>query len=117
MTFKRSIWLPIAAGLSLLNLVSVPFTTQPWWHATSHAVLALAFGLWAQRLRGNPAGCDIGRMRQQLEAQDDALEDARSTLASQSSQLAELQERVDFAERLLIQARDRQALEARTKRE
>jgi hypothetical protein len=38
------------------------------------------------------------------------LEDAQATLTQQSTQLAELQERLDFAERLLAQGRDRSAL-------
>jgi len=38
------------------------------------------------------------------------LEDAENSLAQQTTQLAELQERLDFAERLLAQARDRTAL-------
>jgi hypothetical protein len=39
-----------------------------------------------------------------------ALEDVQNSLANQSSQLVELQERLDFAERLLAQGRDRTAL-------
>jgi hypothetical protein len=50
-------------------------------------------------------------MRQQLEDQAAALEDTQNTLASYANQLLELQERLDFAERVLTQIRDRQALE------
>jgi len=50
-------------------------------------------------------------MQEQLDEQAAALEDAQARLASQATQLAELHERVDFAERLLTQARDRQALD------
>jgi len=45
------------------------------------------------------------------------LDDAHAGLADQAAQLAELQERVDFAERLLAQGRDRSALGAGSKRE
>jgi len=38
------------------------------------------------------------------------LDDAEGQLAGQAAQLAELQERMDFAERLLAQARERKAL-------
>jgi Tfp pilus assembly protein FimV len=38
------------------------------------------------------------------------LDDAQGVLASQAAQLAELQERMDFAERLLTQVRERKAL-------
>ena len=40
------------------------------------------------------------------------LEEARHELASQSAQIADLEGRVDFAERLLAQARERKALDA-----
>src|SRR2546422_380015 len=54
MTFKPAIWYPIAVVLSVFNLVSVAIVAEPW-HATIHAVLALGFGLWAQRLRQRAA--------------------------------------------------------------
>jgi hypothetical protein len=50
MTFKRKIWFPTAVVLSAINLVSVWFFAMEPWHATAHAALAVAFGLWAQRL-------------------------------------------------------------------
>jgi len=50
---------------------------------------------------GSPA--ELARVKQQLEEHAAALQDAQT-------QLADLQERVDFAERLLAQARDRSAL-------
>ena len=46
-----------------------------------------------------------------------ALEDSQRVQSDQAAQIAELQERVDFAERLLAQTRDRAALEAQHKRE
>jgi Tfp pilus assembly protein FimV len=52
----------------------------------------------------------LAQLSQRLEQQAAALDDARASVASQAAQLAELQERVDFAERLLAQARDRAAL-------
>ena len=48
----------------------------------------------------------------QLKDQAAALEDVQNSLAVQSSQMAELQERVDFAERLLAQGRDRTVLKS-----
>ena len=120
MTFKSALWHPIAIVLSGINLVGVGFavgSAQPW-HATVHAALALAFGLWAQRLRQGPGpgGSELTSMKQQLEQQATALEDAQSTLANQSTELAELQERVDFAERLLARGRDRPPLGTREER-
>ena len=57
MTFKPAIWRPVAAVLSVANLVAVGFAAgaaEPW-HATIHAGLALAFGAWAQRLGRSPS--------------------------------------------------------------
>lgn len=53
---------------------------------------------------------ELAQMRERLEQHAAVLDDAQTTLASQATQLAELQERLDFAERLLAQARDRSAL-------
>jgi hypothetical protein len=96
MTFKRAIWYPIALVLSVINLVAVGFAAgepQPW-HAGLHAALALAFGLWAQRLRQGPGGSELQAPLEGLEAEVDALR----------AEVAELHERMDFAERLLAQA-------------
>ena len=95
MTFKRAIWYPIAIVLSVINLVGVGFAAgepQPW-HAALHATLALAFGLWAQRLRQGPGGSELQAPLEGLEAEVDALR----------AEVAELHERMDFAERLLAQ--------------
>ena len=98
MTFKRSMWYPIAGVVSVVNLVAVGFAVgeaEPW-HAGIHAALALVFGLWAQRLRpGHGAGGGS-----EVEARLEALEGEWSKLRQE---LNEAQERLDFAERLLAQ--------------
>ena len=53
---------------------------------------------------------EIAELKLQLEQYAVALQEAQNTLSDQATELAELQERVDFAERLLAQARDRKAL-------
>jgi hypothetical protein len=95
MTFKPAIWYPIAVVLSVLNVVGVWFAAPPAepWHATIHAGLAVALGLWAQRLRQGPGGSE-------LQAGLEALEVEVSTLRQE---LSETQERLDFAERMLAQ--------------
>jgi hypothetical protein len=93
MTFKPSLWRPIAVVLSGLNVVAVGFAAaaaEPW-HAATHAALALGFGVWAQRLRPGQSGGE-------LEARVEALELEVSSLRQE---LAEAHERLDFAERLL----------------
>jgi hypothetical protein len=93
MTFKPSIWYPIAVGLSVINLVAVGFAARPAepWHATIHAGLALAFGLWARHLR---SGTGAGDAQARLEELDSEINRLRE-------EVSEMQERLDFAERVL----------------
>lgn len=73
--------------------------------------LVLVAGAIAGALRGRgPSRSELDRLSAQLDQQAAALEDTQHSLADQSAQLAELQERVDFAERLLAQGPDRTAL-------
>jgi hypothetical protein len=96
MTFKPARWYPIAAVLSVLNVGGAWFAAQSAepWHATIHVVLAVALGLWAQRLRQRRGGGE-------LQAGLDSLEIDVTTLRQE---LSETQERLDFAERMLAQA-------------
>jgi hypothetical protein len=101
MSFKHPIWYPIALVLSVINLVAVGFAageSQPW-HAGIHAALALAFGLWAQRLRQARGVSELQAPLEVLEALD-AIEADVSKLRQE---LNEAQERLDFTERLLAQ--------------
>ena len=63
----------------------------------------------AIRGRGSPRS-EVSRLADQVERHEAALDDARNHLADQAVQLSELQERLDFAERMLAQGRDRSAL-------
>jgi len=90
--------------LAVLNVVAVGFAAgdaEPV-HAGTHAALALAFGLWAQHLRRRAAGSEP-------EARVDVL-DAVDALDAEVSKLrlevSEMQERLDFAERLLARGQE-----------
>ena len=75
--------------------------------------VVLVAGAIAGALRGRGSSrSEVAHLSQLLKDQAAALEDVQTSVASQSSQLAELQERVDFAERLLAQSRDRTALKS-----
>ncbi len=79
------------------------------------AIAASTAVLVARAVAGAIAGrgasrSEVAQIKERLEQHGAVLEDAQTTLADQSTQLAELQERLDFAERLLAQARDRSAL-------
>ena len=67
MWFKHRAWIPVAWLLSLVNLVGVWFAARPAEaaHATVHALLAVLFGLGAQRLglEGKYTAGAAGRMQ------------------------------------------------------
>ena len=104
MTFTPTKWFPIAAILSALNVIAVPFATGAV-HTTSHAVLALAFGLWAQKL-----GQQLRRDRQAEQLADgdarERLDSLEGEMTSLRRELTEAQERLDFTERMLAQGRE-----------
>ena len=52
MWFKHRAWIPIAWLLSIVNVAAVWFAARPGeaWHATTHAILGLLFGVGGQWL-------------------------------------------------------------------
>src|SRR6185312_5018011 len=110
MTFKPAIWRPIAAVLSIINLVAVGFAAgqaEPW-HAGVHAALALVFGVWAERLRRAPRGSELSQDR--LDTLD-ALEALETDVSKLRLEVGEMQERLDFAERVLAQGSESRRME------
>ena len=100
MTFNPRIWRPIAAVLSVVNVAAIGFAAaavEPA-HAVGHGVLALAFGYWAQRMRGPAAGS--------IEEREARLEVLEDELSRMQGELGEAQERIDFAERMLARAEE-----------
>ena len=92
---------PIAIALSALNLVATGFAAQAGegWHAGIHAALALAFGLWAQNLRGRSSLNDQGEIPSRLESLEIEVGNLRR-------ELGEAQERIDFTERVMAKAQE-----------
>ena len=81
--------------------------------AIAGTTLVLVAGAIAGAIRGRGSSrSELAQLGEQLRDHAAALEDIHNSLASQSSQLAELHERLDFAERLLTQGRDRTALKS-----
>jgi len=81
--------------------------------AIAGTTLVLVAGAIAGAIRGRGSSrSDLSHLSDQLKDQAAALEDVQNSLASQSSQVAELQERLDFAERMLAQSRDRAVLKS-----
>ena len=106
MALKPTTWYPIAVALSIVNLASAGFAlgqAQPE-HAAIHVALAVAFGLWARRLRPppRPGGTELPG-GSELQDRFEGLEGEMSKLRQE---LTETQERLDFVERLLARGRD-----------
>ena len=106
MTLTPILWRRLAIVATVFNVAGAGFAIAAGegWHAGIHVTLALAFAFAAQRLTAGDRRTESAGIQEQLDAVQAALE-------RQATQLAELNERVDFAERLLTQARDRQALD------
>jgi hypothetical protein len=105
-TFNPRTWYPIAAVLSVANVVGVAFASGPV-HTSSHAVLAVVFGLWAQRLRQTARKDELkDRFQEELEDPRERLDALEADLSMLRRELNEAQERLDFAERLLAQRPD-----------
>jgi HPt (histidine-containing phosphotransfer) domain-containing protein len=87
--------------LAAINVAAVYFAardTEPV-HALAHAALGAACMLWAERLRARAT-------RALYEAEMAQAELMPGEMDHVHNELAELQERLDFAERLLAQRRD-----------
>lgn len=99
MQFKPSVWFPISVILAGINLGAIAFAVGEPWHAMTHGVLAVAFGLWAQRLKQRR---DRGLEQQSIEAPDaERMEVLEEELNRLRNELTETQERLDFTERML----------------
>lgn len=111
MWFTHRAWIPTAWALSAANVVSVWFAALPGEpaHATLHAVLAVACALGARHLtirrRAQGGSADL----QQVLDQNEQLQENADGM---QARVAELEERLDFTERLLAQQRNSARLDA-----
>lgn len=111
MWFKHRAWIPVAWVLSVGNLVAVWFAARPAEpsHATIHALLAVSFALGARRLMARQRA---DRQNEHLQQTIDQNEHLQQTVDDMQARLLELEERLDFAERLLAKHRDSDRLGA-----
>ena len=114
MWFRHRAWIPIAWVLSLINIGGVWLAArdgQPG-HVTVHALLAILFALGAQRLRARQRPELKSRVVDPTEHGQTA-EDVQACLGEIDQlkrRMSELEERVDFAERVLAKQREAQRL-------
>ena len=111
MWFKHRGWIPAAWLSSVGNLAGLWFAAGAGeaWHATGHGALAVLFGLGARHLMMRHRGEPLHAQLQQVLDENERLQE---TTDAMHGRLQELEERVDFSERLLAQHRDGQRVDA-----
>jgi hypothetical protein len=108
MTFKSPTWQRVALVLSALNFAAAGFAiagAEPW-HAAAHVAAAWGFGWWAQRLRERNYDELKTEVRDTLQSPLERLHTLEGDVTRMQQELYEVQERLDFAERLLVQRRE-----------
>lgn len=105
MRFKNRGWIPVAWLASAVNLGAVWFAAAPGepMHATLHAALAVSFGLGALHLRNRQRAVLVDQQLYEALDENAYLE---ATTETMQARVRELEERVDFAERLLASRRN-----------
>lgn len=114
MWFKHRAWIPIAWLLCLGNLIAAWFAALPAepWHATTHALLAVLFGLGAQHLAarqralkalggGAELPVDIMGLREELTALGQAQSESLKRVEQAVDAIAVELERVGEGQRFL----------------
>jgi hypothetical protein len=109
MKFKSVIWPRVAFVLSAGNFVAAGFAAaaaEPW-HATAHVAVAFGFGWWAQHLRQRRRDDELKtEIQDTFQSPLERLQVLEGEVARLQHELNEVQERLDFAERLLVQGRE-----------
>ncbi len=108
MTLNPRIWYPITVVGALVNVAGFAFAAgsgEPW-HAALHAALGAGLAVWAQHLKARRSG-GLGS------GNDTDLANLRDDVGDLRREVSELQERMDFAERVLSQAREVERLSER----
>lgn len=109
MWFKHRAWIPVAWGLSAVNVAAVWFAARPGepTHAALHALLAVGCALGARHLTARHRLDEPSEQLLQTLEQNERLQQATEDM---HARVLELEERLDFAERLLVQHRDAERL-------
>jgi hypothetical protein len=109
MIFRPLIWQRIAVVAAAVNFASAGFAiaqSEPL-HAAAHVGLAVGFGWWAQYLRSRRRDDDLhDEMRDTLQSPLERLQTLEGDITRVQQELNEVQERLDFAERMLTQRQD-----------
>jgi hypothetical protein len=111
MWFKHRAWIPVGWVVAIANVVAIYFAALPGeaLHATVHGLLGAGFALGARHLTVRQRMAELnGQVQETL----DLNEHLQQTVENTESRLRELEERVDFTERMLATQRDAERLRA-----
>jgi hypothetical protein len=97
--------------LSALNLIFLGYALPDPLHAGAHGLLALGFGFWARRVRQDFDDQDSTQTQAVGTDNEERMQNLGADVSELRRQLAETQERLDFAERLLVQEREARRVE------
>ena len=104
--FKPTTKFQILFWLSALNLIFLGYALPNVLHAAGHGLLVLGFGLWARRVwRDSRGGLEEARPEAPGSDNEERFADLGDEVSELRRQLSETQERLDFAERLLMKER------------
>ena len=110
MWFKHRAWIPVTWLAAALNVAAVWFAAQPAepFHATGHALLGVLLALGARHLTVRRLAATPGADLQQALDEGERLQ---QTIDAMHPRIQELEERLDFTERLLAQQRDAERID------
>jgi Tfp pilus assembly protein PilO len=109
MKFTSITWQRVAVVASALNLAGAGFAIAGGesWHAAAHVVLAVGFGLWAQRIGQRRHEDEIRtEVQDTLQSPLERLQSLEAEVGRMQQELYEVQERLDFTERVLTQGKE-----------
>lgn len=110
MRFKAPIWPYVALALTALNVAGAGYAVaaaEPM-HAAAHVAFAFGFGWWAYRLRQRRHEDTLEtELRDTLKDPLERLTMLEADVSRLQQELSDVQERMDFTERIL--ARDRES--------
>src|SRR5262247_3081412 len=109
MKFKAPIWPYVAFTLSALNVAAAGYAVaaaEPV-HAAIHVVFAFGFGWWANRLRQRRHEDALEtELRETLKDPVERLTMLEENVSRLQQELSDVQERLDFTERILVRDRE-----------
>jgi hypothetical protein len=109
MKFTSITWHRVTLVLSALNFAGAGFAIARGeaWHTAAHVVLAVGFWAWAQRIGHRRREDEIRtEVQDTLQSPLERMQALEGEVARVQQELYEVQERLDFTERVLAQGKE-----------